>query len=422
MFEDLEDNVQYLIKLQTNLSKSKNNRIRTNTLKEKLFLATQLYSNIEESLLIHEKEIPEKKLHFFIKASRDALYEINQIIKQKIRENGEEAEPVNIEKMASPKVDLKLGTALVQTYDGSAEHLTTFLDAVTLFNSSVEETFADATAVQKNAAETTVVRFVRTRLTGKARQVVTDNQTLAEILDAVKTHCASRVTAENLIAKMSTIKQNDDVSNFCDQIEKITTQLKSVYMTDKIPEITAHKMATKCGVDALVNGTKSNEVKIILRAGTFSHVNDAIQKLQENQNSNQPTREFSQNNAQIMLAFRNGNRGRGNFQQNRNSRGRFQPQRYGNSQQSRGNYQSFRGNFRQNRGYYRYPHQRGNFSQRGQFNHNHGMFVAQGTHTNQENQQHLPTYQQLHQPHLPQAPLIPQQPHPLGVAFGQHTQ
>lgn len=178
MLEKIEQNVQALIKLQSNLNKSKYNRIRTQTLKEKLFQANQLYANTEENLLIHEKKISEQKLHFFIKASREAYFEISQIIKQKIRENAEEPEVAKVEIMATPKVDLKLGTALVQIYDGTAEHLTAFLDSVNLLNSHVEQTFEEATAAQKTAAVTTVVKFVRTRLTGKARQVVTDNQTL----------------------------------------------------------------------------------------------------------------------------------------------------------------------------------------------------------------------------------------------------
>lgn len=117
-----------------------------------------------------------------------------------------------------------------------------------LFHSNVEETFEGATAAQKNAAEATVVRFIKTRLTGKARQAVSDNQTIDETLDAVKNHCMSKVTAENLIARFAAIKQKEDVSNFCDQVEKITAQLKTVYLSDNIPEATAHKMTTKHGV------------------------------------------------------------------------------------------------------------------------------------------------------------------------------
>ena len=72
------------------------------------------------------------------------------------------------------KVDIKLGTTLVQMYDGAPENLDAFVDAVNLFYDTVENDFAASTAAQQAAAKVTVVRFVKSRLTGVARQVIAE--------------------------------------------------------------------------------------------------------------------------------------------------------------------------------------------------------------------------------------------------------
>lgn len=433
----LEEDVGQLIRLANNLKKSINTNYRTETLQAKFKYAHELYADVEQRLIEFEEEISLTNLNFLIKSSRQAYFEITEIIKRKIKVNDAKSGVINITTMATPKVDLKLGTALVQIYDGTSEHLTTFLDAVRLFHSNVEETFAGATPAQKNAAEATVVRFVRTRLTGKARQAVNENQTLNETLEAVKNHCMSKITAENLIAKLAAIKQTDNVTDFCEQVDKIIAQLKSVYLGDNIPEAIAQKMATKHGVDALIRGTKNNEARIVLKAGNFTNINDAIQKLQENAQSSPITGETSQNTTRIMWTSRDGARGRARAHQTQNNRGRCQQHNSGNFHQyNHGNFGHNRGSFRQSRGYQRYPHQRGGWSSRGNsFPNrgfplsNHGMFIAQSA--NEGYQQQLPSFQQQIPPLVspvnyqqPQRPLGVQsiQQHPLGVTFGQHTQ
>lgn len=320
--------------------------------------------------------------------------------------------------MAAPRVDLKLGTALVQVYDGTAEHLTTFLDAVNLFNSSVVDTFVEATAVQKAAAAATVIQFVRTRLTGKARQAVTDNEPLEETLAAVKNHCASKVTADNVIAELKTLKQSDNMIDFCQKVEKITDQLKSAYLRDNIPNQTAEKMSTKSGLDTLIRCAKSNELKTILKAGTFKLLSEAIQKFQEHESTSSPTM-----NSQIYFSSSSRGppqRGRNNFRGNR-GRGSFQTRQY-NSQNFQRGFQKSNWNQRG------YGNARGNWNQKGHFRPN--MFVAhqiqqplqhplqqQLLHYQMQNQQHMQQQQQLPQQQTP-SPSI----HPLGVPFGQHMQ
>ena len=45
-----------------------------------------------------------------------------------------------------PTTDIKLGTTLVQNYDGSPDNVRSFLDTVALFLDTVNAEFAEATA------------------------------------------------------------------------------------------------------------------------------------------------------------------------------------------------------------------------------------------------------------------------------------
>lgn len=140
-------------------------------------------------------------------------------------------------------------------------------------------------------------------------------------------------------------------------------------------------MATKKGVEALIDGVRNNDTKIILKAGTFTKISDATQKLLENDKPASNT-----NNAQMFTARSaySQNRGRNSNHGRENGRGNFQNQRgsHNYSQRNRGSYNHFRGNFhnrgnrsyQQTRGFYFH---RGSFPQRGNFNPHHGMFLAQ---------------------------------------------
>lgn len=167
------------------------------------------------------------------------------------------------------KVNIKLGTTLIQMYDGAPENLDAFLDAVTRLNDTVTADFAAATAAAKEAANITVVRFIKTRLTGAARQVIADINDLQGILDAIKEHCSSKITSDNIIAKLKALKQKDSVATFCNDVEKLTSQLKSCFIKEDIPLQRASQMATKKGVETLINGVRNNDIKIILKAGNF---------------------------------------------------------------------------------------------------------------------------------------------------------
>lgn len=87
MTEAIEQDVQALLKLYNNLKKSINNKITSETLKTKWQYVSTLFNQIEKKLIEEEEFIPDSKLKFLVKASREAHFEIKEIIKRKLQEN-----------------------------------------------------------------------------------------------------------------------------------------------------------------------------------------------------------------------------------------------------------------------------------------------------------------------------------------------
>lgn len=245
-------------------------------------------------------------------------------------------------------LDIKLATAIVQPYDGSPNGLDTFIDSANLLKESV-----DGTNLQ------TAIKFLRTRLTGKARLGLPDNLTTIDaLIDNVKSRCEEIVTPESVLAKLKTIKQKGDIDSLCNDVDSLCSQLRATYIASGVPDNVAKKMATKAGVDALATGVTNHETRIILKAGNFTDVKQAIQKVAENANSNT-------NNSQILNFHTNRqfnrnrsvtNRSRGNY----NSNGNYNYNDNYNSNYNN-NYNNNRREFRNNDFRRQQPQERENF-------------------------------------------------------------
>lgn len=182
--------------------------------------------------------------------------------------------------MADPPVpfDLKKAAATVSIYDGCAENLETFVDAARLL---VELTPADQHAI--------LYKFLKTRLTGTARQAINNAQEEDPnaLIAAVTIKCADKRSAEQLITKIKTIKNRGNTERYCEEIEKATTALERLYVSQQMPDHLATKMAATVGVETLINGARNTETKIILKASKFTNINEATQKVLENDTQDQ---------------------------------------------------------------------------------------------------------------------------------------
>lgn len=96
----------------------------------------------------------------------------------------------------------KIGTALIQIYDGTPNNLHAFVDAVNLFNDTVDSDFQAATPDRYLAAQLTVFKLVKSRLTGTARDIIAGAEDVHNIINALKRHCESQLTSDNVVAKL----------------------------------------------------------------------------------------------------------------------------------------------------------------------------------------------------------------------------
>lgn len=313
----LQDDVGILNTLLNNLKKSINKKIAINTLQAKWNYANELYNHIESSLLDEEDTLSDSELTFLIKASRNAITEIRNILKLKF-------EQLNTKPKVTMPFDYKTATSIIQPYDGTADGLNAFVDSANLLK--------DLTEANQEAL---AARFLKTRLIGKARLGLADGLvTINGIIDDVKARCEDKTTPDNILAKMKTLKQQDTVEKFCDEVENLTAKLKGVYINNGIPERVSKSMSTKAGVDTLINGVSSVETKIILKASTFADIKEATQKVQENASNtsvqtaqmlnfkgrevNRQTQHNVRYNNNRNESNRLHNRGRGNFQRRPN--------------------------------------------------------------------------------------------------------
>lgn len=339
-----ESEIELLIgqihKIKTNLKKAPFRKYLKFTLDEKLRNVKLIYKNITDLLLENEARIGSSHFNFLIKAARQEFDETLILLNTKLKHYKKSVSCKSVvyavifnnllkkciaRNVTTMPFDIKTATSIVQVYDGTSENLDAYVDSANLLKDYVA---ADQVA--------TAVRFLKTRLTGKARLGLAENlNTIDALIDDVKQRCAEQITPANIIAKLKTTKQKGDTNNFCDEIDKLTNKLKSIYVGQGIPDGVAKTMATKAGVDALINGTTSYETKIILKAGTFSNINEAVQKVQENAT---PTAANQQNSSQIMTY--------GTHKHNnhtRNNRGRRE--RNQNAQRGRHTYHRYQGHF-----------------------------------------------------------------------------
>lgn len=363
MSEAIEQDVQALLKIQNNLKKSINNKITNETLKAKWQYVSTLFNKIETEVSEEGEFISDSKLKFLVKASREAYNEIKHIIKLKLQENSDRQEQNTII-MANPPAptpfDFKTATALIQNYDGSPTGLDTFLDSVGLF--------ADLTPQEHIA---TGIRFLKTKLSGKARSAIPPNaQTFAEITDAIKQACKSVVKPEVILAKLANEKQITDLTKFTEQLEKLTLQLEHAYVAEEVPLATASRLAIRAGTNALANGIKNKETQLIIKAGKFDTLAEAIGKANEHEKS-------TTNNAVFYYRGQSYNHVTGH--RGRNTRG-FTPRgRYAH----RGQHNSNQSNYMPSRGRgghsYRngYGNRGGNNYRGGNFHHQNRVFYAQ---------------------------------------------
>lgn len=233
---------------------------------------------------------------------------------------------------------LSFAVKTIPEFDGSPEHLQRFLDALNLVNANVETHMASA------------VQLTKTKLIGTARNYITNEATLEAISETLTNNVKGEST-KAVIAKLMSVKQMGKSPNaFIKEIESLTTCLKRAFITDGVPANLADDYATQNAVIAMTANATNEKVKLIMEAGQFNTMNDAVAKFVASSTE--------QTSGSVMYANRS-NRGRG---ANYYTRGYNNNNNRGNNYHSRGNF--VRGNYRGNNHYHnRYArgNNRGNY-------------------------------------------------------------
>ena len=197
---------------------------------------------------------------------------------------------------------LNLASAIIKSkYDGNPSDLQSFLDSINLLGSFVEDQMAIA------------VTFVKTRLTGRARDLITSEDSLNSIANRLKTAIKIPSSAEIGQRLIGLRHSGQSATAFAKEVDELAESLNRSFIGEGVPSDVASKYVTSAVKKALVSNVRDDRVKTILEAQTFETPAGVTARYTELcPGSNQKT----------VLSYRQrqgGNRGRYN---NGNGRGR----------------------------------------------------------------------------------------------------
>lgn len=168
---------------------------------------------------------------------------------------------------------IKTASTLIPEFDGSSDKLNRVIAAINALETIVT-----------NANKAAAIQVILSKLSGKARSAVGDNpQEIKQITDGLKAKCSTTLQPEVILAKLANERQTSELAKFTEQIEKLTLQLENAYVAEKVPLDTASRLAVRAGTNALASGLKNKESQLIIKAGKFETLAEAIGKATENE-------------------------------------------------------------------------------------------------------------------------------------------
>lgn len=280
-----------------------------------------------------------KRLRVYIQVPSVQVLKIPKI---EIEDSDSETEDENnFEEMAITVIDfINFASKTIPEFDGTPKDLQRFLDAVNLVKANVGEN------------EVSAVEVVKTKLKGTARNFISNEATLKDIVDKLKLNIKPEST-KLIIAKMKNLKQfNKNPNDYVKEIETLSESLKTAYISEGLPITLAETYTTENVVQSIKSTSIDDKVTVVLEAGKFNSVSEVTEKflsvksekIQNNAQINYFQRKnFSNNSYRKASSFSQGNR---NFYRERpNSRFSYFDNK-NKFRNNRGNYNSFsnRGN------------------------------------------------------------------------------
>lgn len=179
----------------------------------------------------------------------------------------EETYSIQETKMSQTTVEfLKTASSLLPDFDGRFENLQSFIDALQLIN-SIKETH-----------EAVAISLIKTKLKGTSRNLITNETSLDQIITTLRSKVKGE-SAEVVTAKLMNLKQKTKTANqYTKEVEELTRALEGAYISDGMTNELASKYSTRKAVEAMTKNCSMERVKLIMEAGNFNDMNEAISK------------------------------------------------------------------------------------------------------------------------------------------------
>ena len=264
-----------------------------------------------------------------IKDEFDNIY-INLIEKIQIQIEHIEQPEIEILPEMDAQAFLTFASRIVPDFDGTIENRQRFIDALNLLMTQVGQN------------EALAVALVKTKLTGTARSLITNENTLIAIRDTLLTRVRGE-SSEVLLSKLVSIKQNNRPAvNFVKDIEDITRKLESAYISDGMTGELAQKYASQNAIKVLSTNVSNDQIKLVMQAGNFNSVNEAVAKFLNTSN------ETANTHSTYYAHKKRNNFNPNHFKRNHYNNRYQQNQKYNNFNNNRHNNQNYRNNNAQN--------------------------------------------------------------------------
>lgn len=203
-----------------------------------------------------------------------------------------------------------LGTAsrLIPDYDGRAENLQSFIDALCLVD-TIKETH-----------EAVAINLVKTKLKGAARNLISTETTLQAVVEKLKTSIKGE-TVDVVTARLMNVRQqNKNANTYATEVEDLAKRLEGAYISDGLPTELASTYATKTAVKAIIKNATNEKVKTVMESATFSNMNEVTAKFVSS-----CTETFGHQNS--VLFYGNDRRRNGQYHKHHRRNGNYNNQR-----------------------------------------------------------------------------------------------
>lgn len=167
--------------------------------------------------------------------------------------------------------DIKTATSLIPQYSGKEEDTESFLDAISLLDDITTE------AAQKP----TMIKFIKTRITGRAKIAITDDLTTVEaIKQKIKQKFSIKLSSDAILAQLKATQQGSrKLVDYISQVENLASQLTKAFIAENVASgESAENLAEKFARQVLIDNVANPETSIILKATSFTKLSDIAAK------------------------------------------------------------------------------------------------------------------------------------------------